>query len=180
MEENPMAEKVELRAFTDHDRGFLTSWASDPDTVGQFEWFGFMDPLKRLRRFEKDGYISPESTALAVCVEGEAIGVVSFWPKRHGGPPGACFEWGLALLPDYRGRGVGSEAQRLILHYLFNYTTANRVEGLTDSENVVTQHMLGKAGFVREGVVRGCYFHRGSWRDLVLYGLLREDYKAGE
>ncbi len=171
-----MTDKLELRAFTEVDLPFLDRWATDPDTVGPFEWFGFIDPGKRRRRWEKDGYVSPEHTALAVCEAGQpAVGVASYWPKPHGGPPGGCYEIGIALVPECRGRGLGTAAQWLLVDHLFGYTTANRVEALTDVENVAEQKSLERAGFSREGLLRGAYFHRGGWRSLLLYAVLRDD-----
>jgi ribosomal-protein-alanine N-acetyltransferase len=171
-----MTGSVRLRPFTEQDLDYLDRWGADPEAVGVFEWPGHLDPRRRRRRFEKDGYISPEHTALAVALpDGTAIGVISYWPKHHGGPAGGCYETGIALLPEHRGRGHGTTAQRLLVDYLFGYTTANRVEALTDEENVAEQRSLERAGFRREGVLRGAYFHRARWRDLVVYAVLRGD-----
>lgn len=171
-----MTDKLTLRAFTEVDLSFLDRWGADPETVGPFEWFGFVDPRKRRRRWEKDGYVSPEHTALAVSeADQPAVGVVSYWPKPHGGPPGGCYEIGIALVPECRGRGLGTVAQRLLVDHLFGYTVANRVEALTDVENVAEQRALERAGFAREGLLRGAYFHRGAWRDLLIYAVLRDD-----
>jgi ribosomal-protein-alanine N-acetyltransferase len=171
-----VTDKLALRAFTEVDLAFLDRWGTDPDTVGPFEWFGFIDPRKRRRRWEQDGYVSPEHTALAVCeADQPAVGVASYWPKPHGGPPGGCYEIGIALVPECRGRGLGTAAQWLLVDHLFGYTTANRVEALTDVENVAEQKALERAGFTQEGLLRGAYFHRGAWRSLLLYAVLRDD-----
>jgi RimJ/RimL family protein N-acetyltransferase len=75
----------------------------------------------------------------------------------------------------YRGRGYGSRAQRLLAEHLFATTPSNRVEADTDVENAAEQRALERAGFTREGVVRGAQYRRGRWHDLVLYSLLRSD-----
>jgi RimJ/RimL family protein N-acetyltransferase len=36
---------------------------------------------------------------------------------------------------------------------------------------------LGKAGFKKEGVVRKSLFTRGEWRNMILYSILREEWK---
>jgi Acetyltransferases, including N-acetylases of ribosomal proteins len=41
------------------------------------------------------------------------------------------------------------------------------------------QWALSKAGFAREGVLRGYGFRDGEWRDAVMYSILREDGKPG-
>ena len=37
------------------------------------------------------------------------------------------------------------------------------------------ERALEKAGFTREGVLRGALFRRGQWHDCVFYGILRDD-----
>lgn len=174
-----MADNVELRPFTDDDLPFLDRWGADPTAVGPFEWMGFIDPRKRRHRYEKDGFVSADSTVLAVSLaDGTPTGTIGFYPRSRGGAAGACFEIGISLLPEFRGRGLGTAALRQLISYLFDYTTANRIEALTDEENVAGQRSVECLGFQREGTLRGCYFHRGKWRNQVLYALLRDDAEA--
>ena len=86
-----------------------------------------------------------------------------------------CWSVGISLLPAARGRGAGSRAQRLLADYLFLHTTVNRVEASTDIDNVAEQRSLEKAGFTREGVLRGWQWRQGAWRDMVMYSRLRGD-----
>jgi RimJ/RimL family protein N-acetyltransferase len=82
---------------------------------------------------------------------------------------------GISLVPEARGHGHGSEAQRQLADYLFATTDANRVEASTDVENLAEQRSLEKAGFQREGVQRGAQFRAGEYHDLVVYSRLRDD-----
>jgi len=130
----------------------------------------------RRRRWEKDGYIGVESTALAVVLpDGTVAGITSWQPRNRGGSPGVCYEIGLALLPDHRGRGLGTAAQRLLVDHLFRYTTAHRLEALTNTRNIAEQKALERLGFRREGVLRGIVFGNGAWQDNVIYSLLRDE-----
>jgi RimJ/RimL family protein N-acetyltransferase len=85
---------------------------------------------------------------------------------------------GIELAPGARGHGYGVEAQALLARYLFEHTEANRVEAMTDIENVAEQRALEKAGFTREGVVRGSQFRAGAHHDLVCYSILRAEVDA--
>jgi RimJ/RimL family protein N-acetyltransferase len=68
---------------------------------------------------------------------------------------------------------VGTTAQRLIVQYLFDITPAHRLEAYTEVENIAEQRALEKAGFEREGILRGILFRAGKWRDSIVYALLR-------
>ena len=50
---------------------------------------------------------------------------------------------------------------------------------ITEAENVAEQRVLEKAGFTREGVMRGVFWRDGAYRDGALYSLLRTDAAAG-
>jgi [ribosomal protein S5]-alanine N-acetyltransferase len=171
-----MDDGLTLRAFREDDLWFLDRICTDPDALGPFEWVGFADARARRRRWEQDGYVGTDSAALAVVLaDGTIAGIASWNTNRRGASPGACYEIGLALLPEHRGRGLGTAAQRLLVDYLFKYTTAHRLEAFTDSENLAEQKALERIGFQREGVMRGVLFQHGTWRDTVIYALLRDD-----
>jgi RimJ/RimL family protein N-acetyltransferase len=104
------------------------------------------------------------------------IGTVGWHVVRYGpNPESAAFNLGIELIPEARGQGYGSEAQAQLAAYLFATSDVNRVEAATDLENVAEQRSLERAGFRREGVLRGSQFRGGRYHDLVYYAVLRQD-----
>ncbi len=81
------------------------------------------------------------------------------------------------MAPEFRGRGYGSAAQRLLVRYLFAHTQVNRVQAETEITNIAEQRALENAGFTREGVKRGATFRVGRWHDEVVYSVLRAEVK---
>lgn len=104
------------------------------------------------------------------------LGQVTWVPVIHG-PTVHCVAWniGVMLLPEARGRGVGTVCQRLLIEYLFATTEQHRIEASTDVDNLVEQRALTKAGMRREGVLRGAQRRDGGWRDIVLFSILRQE-----
>lgn len=104
------------------------------------------------------------------------IGTIG-WHRVRYGPNRESDAWmfGIDLVPEARGHGYGTEAQRLVANVLFETTPLNRVEASTDVDNLAEQRSLEKAGFTREGVNRGAQFRGGAYHDLVLYARLRSD-----
>jgi RimJ/RimL family protein N-acetyltransferase len=130
---------------------------------------------------EPDGRPTPmppnQSAWLTVLDEsGAPVGGVSWHVVSYGGTLG-CLAWniGIGLVPEARGRGLGSLAQRLLAEHLFATTELDRVEACTDVDNVSEQVALEKAGFIREGVLRGAQLRAERRRDVVQYGILRTD-----
>ncbi len=102
----------------------------------------------------------------------ERLGFVAWRQVR---PTRTTTYWnmGINLLPEARGQGVGTEAQRQLVHYLFANTTVVRIEADTEAGNIPEQRALEKVGFTREGVLRSIAFRDGQWRDGVRYSILR-------
>ena len=169
-------EIVRLRPVEEKDLTVLARFDVDPSLSEPFEWRGFRDQHRRRLRWERDGYLGEDDGLLiAALPHGEPAGLVTFRSAGPSPPRGGCFQIGILLLPEHRGRGLGASAQRLLCDYLFSTTLANRIEASTEVDNVVEQRALERAGFVREGVMRGRGFVRGAWRDGVLYSRLRDD-----
>ena len=110
-----------------------------------------------------------------VAEDGEPAGDVSWhWTKQWGPTESSrCPMIGIWLRPQYRGRGIGAVAQAELVRLLFTHTDTNRVEAATEVGNVAEQRALERAGFTREGCVRGSLWRGGAHRDSYLYSILR-------
>jgi RimJ/RimL family protein N-acetyltransferase len=80
-----------------------------------------------------------------------------------------------ALLPRFRGRGIGDEAARLFQRHLLVDLGFHRVELQIYGFNERAIAQAERTGYVREGVKRQAYLRNGEWQDAVLFGLLREE-----
>jgi len=166
---------VRLRPLVESDLAMFRRFATEPGLIG-LDWSGFRDAQAPARRFAVDGYLGADDGRLMVEVEQEptAAGFVNWRAGLYGGVA-RYWEIGIALLPEFRGRGIGWLAQAMLCDYLFHHTPAQRIQAGTHPENVAEQRALEKAGFQLEGVVRACEFRAGQWRDGYLYSRLRDD-----
>ncbi len=55
----------------------------------------------------------------------------------------------------------------------------NRIEAAPTSRTWPEQRSLEKAGFTKEGILRGSHWRDGQWHDMVLYSRLRSDRSDG-
>lgn len=171
---------VRLRPLTLDDARVLEAAVAAPDPAG-FEWMGFLTP-GRLQKLINSGEptVRPGATdgrlAIALTEDDSVIGDVGWHPEYYGMNLVPAINFGISLLPETRGNGYGTQAQRLLVDYLFQTTTVNRVEASTDVENIAEQRALEKVGLRREGVLRGAQYRGGEYRDMVAYGILRADW----
>ena len=166
---------VRLRPVEESDLDVLAKIDTDPAVSEPFEWRGFRDPKERRRRWERDGYLGAEDAALVVALpDGTFAGLIT-WKQLASSTPRVTYTIGILLFPEHRNRGLGSAAQCLLADELFSTTMANRVDATTAVENVAEQKALERAGFQREGILRGLGFHRGRLSDGMMYSRLRSD-----
>jgi [ribosomal protein S5]-alanine N-acetyltransferase len=171
--------EIRLRPVTEADLGMFRRFVVEPGLVG-LDWPGFRDPQAIKRRFDTDSYLGEDNGRLIVEVAAEteptreAAGLVSY-RKRYYGAQAFCWEIGIALLPEWRGQGIGWRAQAIFCSYLFDNTPVQRIEAGTHAENTAEQRSLEKAGFTLEGIIRAAEFRAGQWRDGYLYSRLRND-----
>src|SRR5882724_9805492 len=169
-----MNELIRLRPVVEADLPLLERLYSDPVDASEYGFFGWFNPGHMRKRFE-EGFINSDGGRLAVVREDDSyVGDVG-WHRVVTGPNSSSWNVGIGLLAKERGKGYGTLAQRLLVEYLFSYTQANRIEAGTEITNLPEQRALEKAGFTREGVLRGSCFRAGAWRDMVSYSIVRSD-----
>jgi RimJ/RimL family protein N-acetyltransferase len=169
-----MGDRVALRPVLEEDLALLDRLTNDPDGTGPHEWHGWQDPHVWGQRWAENGLLGSAGGTLIVTLGGEPAGFVS-WRQAMTGASSFCWELGIHLAAGARGRGAGTQAQRLIVRYLFAHTQVHRIQASTEITNIAEQRALEKAGFTREGVLRGAAFRGGQWRDGVLYSVLRAE-----
>ena len=74
------------------------------------------------------------------------------------------------------GRGIRRKAG-LLVNYLFTTQNIERIESVTDTENLPSQRVLEKNGFRREGKLRKRFCRDGDYRDEYMYRPLREEWE---
>ena len=75
-----------------------------------------------------------------------------------------------------QGQGLASSAVRAVIGYCFEKLGFNRIELQCTSENLGSQKVAKRLGFSWEGMLRQAELLNGSYVDLFVYGLLREDF----
>ena len=173
---------VRLRDVTLAEADLLDRWNAELEP-GSFNDFGTRERIDREPLMAGKPLRNEHNGALVIerIEDGTPVGAVSYRKVMYGPPPDSdAWQLGIDLPLETRGRGYGTEAQRLVADWLFATTPVNRVEAATDIDNVPEQRALEKAGYVREGVLRGAQFRAGAYHDLVYYSRLRSDPKGDQ
>jgi RimJ/RimL family protein N-acetyltransferase len=161
---------VNLRLEEKEDMKLVSEWLNNPDYWGEYL------PLKQQSRteVEKEYDSQPQESKWFIVEkkDGSKIGSIGYFLAT-----GNLLEIGYSLIPDERGKGYCTEAAKILVDYLFLSKSIVRIQTHTDVRNVASQRVLEKTGFKKEGIVRKSLFARGEWRDMILYSILREEWK---
>lgn len=86
-------------------------------------------------------------------------------------------EYYIAMGETYlKGKGVSTQASKLILEYGFRELGLNRIYLFTEVENILAQRLFEKVGFVKEGRIRLDITSHGRFVDRYVYGIVRSEY----
>ncbi|MFX1322441.1 MAG: GNAT family N-acetyltransferase [Promethearchaeota archaeon] len=76
-----------------------------------------------------------------------------------------------------QGKGCGTEAMELLITYGFNTLNLNRLQLSVYDFNIPAIKLYKKLGFIEEGRKRKAYFINGEYHDIIIMGLLNDEWK---
>lgn len=151
------------------DMPLVKDWVNNIDFIGDFE------PITQetLTEIEKQYESLTEGQWFFIeKKDGTKIGYVAHYLTGS-----KQTEIGYALHPNERSKGHGTEAIQILLDYLFLSKSIKRIQAKINPNNIGSQRVLEKAGFVKEGILRKSFYSRGEWRDTAIFSVLREEWK---
>ena len=125
-------------------------------------------------RFADDGFwAADEGMLVIVDKSGEIVGEIEYFPITD---YLVGYEISYRLFgSQHAGRGYTSHAVSLLTSYLFGRKRVHRMQLNIHPDNAASRRVAQKCGFTFEGLMRGCWFHRGIYHDLEIWSLLRDE-----
>jgi ribosomal-protein-alanine N-acetyltransferase len=127
------------------------------------------------RAFLKHAVSSDDPTNLAIEVDGIAAGAIGYVPGRDVERYSA--EIGYWLGETFWGRGIVSEAVRLVTHHAFTEMGFLRLFALPFADNIGSIRVLERAGYEREGLLRASSVKFGEIKDQYMYARINPAWK---
>lgn len=170
---------VALRAITNADLDTLRSFINDPEVLKfsnvyrpvsdgqQAAWFASIDGASSQVWFAIDRLDDASLIGTCCLVDIEWIGRVAELRIRIG-DKGA---W---------GKGFGSDACDRLVEYGFQTLNLERIWLRVFAPNTAAIRMYEKLGFVVEGRLRRAWHFQGVTDDVIVMGLLRDEWKKSD
>ena len=173
-----IGDNVYLRAIEMEDAPHFVEWLNDPE-VRRYLARNF-PPLNLGREQEwiENLYKDQSRVVFGIVLKtsDKLIGSTGFegidWRNRRAG-------FGIAIGDKTEwSKGTGTEATKLVVRYGFDTLNLNRIALHVFDHNPRAMRVYEKAGFVKEGVLRQDRYVNGAYRDTIVMGILREEWKG--
>jgi UDP-4-amino-4,6-dideoxy-N-acetyl-beta-L-altrosamine N-acetyltransferase len=89
-----------------------------------------------------------------------------------------CYWGSYVAAPALRGKGIGSFVEFLVLTYVFDHLQLHKLCCEVMAFNRSAIDVYRSFGFKEEGVLRDHVFKAGSRHDVVVLGILREEWES--
>jgi RimJ/RimL family protein N-acetyltransferase len=157
---------IVLRPWHGDDAGAVYEACQDPEIQ---RWISVIPrPYTREHARAFVTAADPERRKLAIVEDGRVVGAIALRSTDLG--TGRIGYWCVA---GERGRGIASRALRRLCRHALDELGFERLELLTDPDNLASQRVAEKTGFRREGAMRSHLRHPdGRRRDSVMFSLL--------
>lgn len=171
--------RLTLRAYTPADAPALAHLCNDLDVVRQTASHPFPYELRHAVEFidqREADFLAGRSVVFGAFRRDDGVLVGGTGLRRE--PAHNRAELGYLVGREHWGQGYATEMARHTLGYAFGELNLGRVHAGAYADNAPSIRVLEKLGFAREGLQRRHALRLGAWRDLALFGMLREDYAA--
>jgi [ribosomal protein S5]-alanine N-acetyltransferase len=170
-------ERVVLRELEPADAADLFAFRSDPE-VQRYNSAPMQDLAEAAALIDelRAEYAARRAVHWAVTLHGDfrVLGLMGLvgWEKYH-----SRAEIGYDLRRDHWGRGLATDAVRVILRFGFARLDLHRIEAQTIADNHGSVRLLQRLGFKLEGVRRAYSWEEDdTFHDGAIYGLLRHEF----
>ncbi len=120
---------------------------------------------------------SNEGINWAITLKGnpKLIGIIGHYRIQ---PQNYRAEIGYMILPEFNGQGIVAEAIKEVVRYGFDVMELHSIEAVIDPDNLASERVLQKNGFVKEAHILENEFFDGKFIDTVIYSLLKRNFKG--
>ena len=172
---------IRLRKIQAEDLPLFYRWNQTDAAFGEYDEPALYSFEQIKSRFNDNAFLSDSRGTLLIIREDndEPIGFVEYF--QH--PVDRWVMWCSVIIavPEMRGKGYGTLAHKHLVDYIFaKFEGIDKIEAWTDVENTAEKRALVKARFRYEGSLRARNKLRRQYRDMAVYGLLRNEFQEPE
>ncbi|KAK4414525.1 putative N-acetyltransferase YoaA [Sesamum alatum] len=166
-------QRITLRPFKLSDADDMLEWAGDDRVMRSLRWKTLTSKDEAVAFIEQA--CIPHPWRRSICIDDRSIGFVSVFPGS--GDDRCRADLGYAIGVEYWGQGITTRAVKMATAQVFkDIPDIVRLQAFVSVENMASQRVLERAGFVKEGLLRKYSYLKGNIQDLVVFSMLSTDH----
>jgi len=168
-----MRTDLRLHVLEKDDLEFIHQLNNDPDIMS----FWFEEPYRSITALQNDydKNIDNETAREFILKKNdEKIGFVGLFGFEAVHQKA---EFGIMIDKKHQGNGYASIATKLAMEYAFMKMNVRKLYLVVDETNEKAIYVYRKVGFADEAVLKDEYFVNGSYHNVLLMSIFREDFK---
>ncbi|MFS1512702.1 GNAT family protein [Chengkuizengella sp. SCS-71B] len=168
------SKNIILRTIKEEDLQQIYKLTNDLSERGEYLPLHLRSEQDFQKKFKETGYWDEEYGRMLITDKSDSILGDIIYFKNDKYMQG--YEIGYQIYKkENMGKGIISEALRIFSAYLFDIKPIQRLEIIVNINNVGSRKVAEKCGYKFEGVKRKAVFLRGTYQDVDLLSLLREE-----
>ncbi|MBO8425219.1 MAG: GNAT family N-acetyltransferase [Proteobacteria bacterium] len=158
----------------DNARKLFDIVSSERDFLREF--LSWVDDVKR----PEDMYIhmykvsKTDNASYYIIYDGQIVGNIGIDISSKKNKIAEIAYW---LSRKYNGHGIMTRAVKILEQFAFENMDVNRIEIVMDVDNVKSESVAKRAGYMCEGVRRQSYMFRNELRDVFTYSKLKSEWE---
>ena len=174
------SERLILQEITETDFGFLFKVDASPECA-EYNTIGIPESVevtKKLYYPVIEGQKKESRTKYCWIIQlnsGSEIGIAGMSDSQDRFKIGEIY---YKILPEYWGRGLGTEVSKALIKFGFEILKLHRVEAGVATNNYASIRVLEKSGMLREGLHSKILPIRGKWVDNYHYAIVEDEYEG--
>ncbi|MEV6050683.1 GNAT family protein [Streptomyces sp. NPDC052107] len=169
-------QRIRLRGIEPDDWTAFMRFAVDEERLGDLlhpprSAEGFRTWAKEQSSAKTDG--DRFGLAIEAIDTGEIVGAVG---SHQADPHAGWFEYGVTMGAEHRRKGYAAEAVVTLLRYMFAERRYHKCVARLFAHNEASLALHRRLGFVEEGRLRDHVFFAGRHHDLVMMGMLADEF----
>lgn len=165
---------ISLRALEPKDIDFLFSTENDESN---WEISSMQIPFskyileKYIENAHQDIYEAKQYRFVICAIDNSPIGMIDLFDFN---PQHNRVGIGILITPSFQGKGYASEALELVIEYAFTYLNVHQIFANITSENKKSIALFKKFNFKMVGVKKDWVFSNSTYKDEILYQLIKK------
>lgn len=170
---------LKLRELNENDLSIINTWRNDKDLIDSLGApFRFIGPEVDKRWYEN--YMNSRNVAVRCAIVDENDKILGLVSLTSIDQLNQSAEFHIMIgSSKNQGRGIGTFAVNEMLKHAFYNLNLQRVELTVLENNERAKHLYEKCGFKFEGVRRRSNYKNGTFMNMWMYSILKEEFNGG-